>query len=47
MGSAWSRKQAAIDASFQTAPRDVASWDLQHIKILHDKFRVSQHCCTT
>lgn len=40
MGSAWSRKQATIDASFKAAPLNVASWDLQHVKILHDKFRV-------
>lgn len=40
MGSAWSRKQAAIDASFEAAPRDVSSWDLQHVKILHQHFRV-------
>lgn len=40
MGSAWSRKQAAIDASFEAAPRDVNSWDLQHVKILHQNFSV-------
>lgn len=40
MGSAWSRKQAAIDASFEAAPRDVNSWDLQHVNILHQNFRV-------
>ncbi|CAN0355773.1 unnamed protein product [Ectocarpus sp. 8 AP-2014] len=39
MGSAWSRKQATIHSSFQAAPLAVASWDLQHVKILHDRFR--------
>lgn len=43
MGSAWSRKQATIDAAFEAAPRDVSSWDLQHVKILHKTFRVSYY----
>lgn len=42
MGSAWSRKQATIDASFNAAPRDVTTWDLQHVKILHGKFQVQK-----
>ncbi|CAM9233871.1 unnamed protein product [Sphacelaria rigidula] len=39
MGSAWSRKQATIDSAFEAAPRNVTAWDLQHVKLLHAKFR--------
>eukprot|EP00752_Nemacystus_decipiens_P005147 g4670.t1 len=44
MGSAWSRKQTTIDASFKAAPLNVKQgWDIQHVKILHDKFRDDGH----
>ncbi|CAM9538255.1 unnamed protein product [Ascophyllum nodosum] len=39
MGSASSRSQGTIDACFHATPHDVNSWDLQHVKTLHAKFR--------